>query len=212
MGSRKKRPFIFEKGSRPALVIGTLEVLAALVALQLFKGEDPPQRKTRVLVVPTWTDNRGNGAASSRHVHTFPSSALLMELASYMKRMALKVLVEWSHRTGNADADALANGDFSAFDISLRIPVDHRSLNWDILPRALEMGRLAERDSREAGTSGPPPKRSKTQKKRKPEDRLRLEDPWQRTCVIDTRKMNSRVALCSSNHPHHVLDLVRCIR
>ena len=52
-------------------------------------------RRSRVLVVPTWTDNRGNGAALNRLMTRFPASAVLMELSSCMKRMAVKVQVEW---------------------------------------------------------------------------------------------------------------------
>ena len=33
------------------------------MALKVFYGEGTRQRRTKVLVMPTWTDNRGSGAA-----------------------------------------------------------------------------------------------------------------------------------------------------
>ena len=52
-------PWIFEKGQ---LVISTLEALAMLVALKLKFGEMPDPDDTRVLIVPSITDSRRNGA------------------------------------------------------------------------------------------------------------------------------------------------------
>ena len=69
------------------------------------------------MVAPTWTDNRGNGSALNKLVSTkFLTSAVLMELATYIKKMGMKVLVEWTPRAGNRVADALADGDSSLFD------------------------------------------------------------------------------------------------
>ena len=41
-------------------------------------------------------------------------------------------------REGNKEADKLANGNAEDFDPSLRIEVNASTLNWDILPEALE--------------------------------------------------------------------------
>ena len=45
----------------------------------------------------------------------YPSSALLRELASYLKRTTIKALVGWTLRTTNKEAGALANCDVSKF-------------------------------------------------------------------------------------------------
>ena len=67
--------------------------------------------KERVRIAPTLTDNRGNGAALNKLMTTkFPASALLMELACYMKKMSIRAVVEWAPREGNKEADRLANG------------------------------------------------------------------------------------------------------
>ena len=55
-----------------------------LVALKPKFGQDPEPDDTRVLIVPSITDNRGNGAALNKLMSTrFPSSAVLLELASF---------------------------------------------------------------------------------------------------------------------------------
>ena len=66
---------------------------------------------TRVLVVPSSTDNRGNGAALCKLMSTrFPSSAVLMELATYMKGRGMRTIVEWALQEFHKEADQLANG------------------------------------------------------------------------------------------------------
>ena len=98
-------PWVFEKGGRPSPKISTLEALAV-------PGGAEGRRK-KVLVMPTWTDNRGNGAALDKLMTTrYPASAVLVDLASHMKALALKVQVEWTCRSGNKEADELTQDDF----------------------------------------------------------------------------------------------------
>ena len=40
----------------------------------------------------------------------FPACAVLVNLATVVKRMSMKVVVEWTPRSGNREADQLANG------------------------------------------------------------------------------------------------------
>ena len=76
-------PWVFEKGSKPALIISALEALAVVVALKENYGEVPGESRCRVRVVPTTTDKRGNGAALNKLMTTrYSSSAVLMELAA----------------------------------------------------------------------------------------------------------------------------------
>ena len=63
--SKSEFPWIFEKGDKPSLVISTLEALAILVSLKLRFGNVADTEDKRVLIVPSVTDNRGNGAASN---------------------------------------------------------------------------------------------------------------------------------------------------
>ena len=172
-------PWIFEKGQRPALVISTLEALAILVALKLKFGDQSDSSDTKVLLIPSVTDNRGNGAVLNKLMSTrFPSSALLMELASYMKSRGLRPIVEWAPREFNREADMLANGITSSFDPAKRLRVTADSLSWSILPQALEAGREAERAYLETKEKFGLPFRGAKQRKRKVEERLKMTDPW----------------------------------
>ena len=56
-------PGFSKKGDKPSLVISTLEALAILVSLKLRFGDAADTEDKRVLIVPSVTDNRGNGAA-----------------------------------------------------------------------------------------------------------------------------------------------------
>ena len=137
-------PWVYEKGGRPALIISTLEALAVLISLRLFFGGTSSQHRSKIMVAPTWTDNRSNGSALNKLMSTkFPASAVLMELATYTKKMGTKVLVEWTPRAGNREADALANGDISLFDPRRRVQLES-DVQWEILDQALRSGREAE--------------------------------------------------------------------
>ena len=144
-------PWVFSKGGKPLLVISTLEALAVLMALNLFHRPPTVQQRTATRVVPTWTDNRGNCAALNRLMTTrFPASAVIMEMAAFMKKAALKAQVEWSLRSGNGEADSLANGSLHGFDPALRCEVVPSELEWKILPKAFEQGAILEHESRTA--------------------------------------------------------------
>ena len=85
--TRDEWPWVFEKSSKPALIISTLEALAVVVALKVYYGETPRSNRSSIRIVPTTTDNRGNGAALNKLMTTkYPASAVLMELAAYSKK------------------------------------------------------------------------------------------------------------------------------
>ena len=51
-------------------------------------------------MIPSFTDNRGNGSALNKLMtNRYPSSAVVMELPCYLKRMSVKAVVEWAPRT-----------------------------------------------------------------------------------------------------------------
>ena len=130
-------------------------------------------------MAPTWTDNRGNGSALNKLMTTkFPACAVLMELSAYMKRMSMKVVVEWTPRAGNREADHLANGEYSRFSPQNRVNVDLAQMQWDVLPDVLSLGRSAEDDVRRLKESGQCLQRNVKRWKRKPDERMRLKDPW----------------------------------
>ena len=177
--TKEKWPWIYEKGDKPSLVIATLEALAVLVSLKAFHGNQPGEGRTKVQVLPTWTDNRGNGAALNKLMTIrYPASALIMEMSAYFKRMRIRALVEWTPRTANRESDALANGDVSGFDPELEVKIDDKVLEWIILPQVLAMGKEAEEAFQAAKSKGELPDKSGKQLRRKPEERLKIADPW----------------------------------
>ena len=170
---------MFEKRDRPSLIISTLEALALLDALKIKFGQEPDPNEMRVLIVPSITDNRGNGAALNKLMSTrFPSSAVLMELASFMKHRGMRAIVEWAPRECNREADMLANGDTSLFNPERKIPVSAGILVWNVLPEALKAGREAEDTFNRAKEAHGLPNRSAKQRKRAAEHRLKFKDPW----------------------------------
>ena len=86
------------------------------------------------------TTVRGDPPGETHESSDSADAAVLMELASYMRRMSLRKVVGWAPREGNKEADKLANGNAEDFDPSLRIDVSASTLSCDILPEALEAG------------------------------------------------------------------------
>ena len=184
--------WIYERGDKPALLISTLEALAVLMALKLY-GNDPGKNVTSVTLVPTFTDNRGNGSALNKLMSTrYPASALLMELSTFLKHRKLKALVEWTPRESNREADALANGCADGFNPELELKVDCENLQWSILPKALEVGKQAEESYRAAKEGGHLPNRVKKEREKRLEDGASNEVPM----------VKSRVETSSSSYPH----------
>ena len=141
-----------------------------LVALKLWFGEVPKQQQTRVVMVPSLTDNRRNGALLNELMTTkFPASALLMELPTFMNRMNMRPFVEWSPRECNQEADRLANGDTAGFSPPLRLLVTSASLHWYILEDPLRAGAAAEAEHHQAASSGELPDRCRKQKRKRPQ-------------------------------------------
>ena len=54
----------------------------------------------------------------------FPSLVILTEFAAQLKSRHAELDLAWVPRDQNEEADALTNGDYSAFNPSLRIDID----------------------------------------------------------------------------------------
>ena len=160
--TKENWPWIYEKGDKPSLVIATLEALAVLISLKAFRGNIRGEGGTKVRVTPTWTDNRGNGAALNKKKTT--------RMSADFKRTRIKALVEWTPGTANREVDALANGDNKGFDPALEVKIDDRVLEWIFLPQVLAMGKKAEEDFQLAKSRGELPDKSGKQRKRRAEE------------------------------------------
>ena len=165
--TRSDFPWVYEKGDSPSRVISTLEALAVLLSLKVFFGDAPPVRRiTKVMVAPTWTDNRGNGSVLNKLMTTkFPASAVVMELAAYLKKRSMKAAVQWAPRTVNQEADSLSKGDHSRFNPALR-----RVIQPSVLRAEVEHKRFK--------ASGFDPGRRVKQTRRRQGEKLRQTDPW----------------------------------
>jgi len=183
--TKQSFPWVYEKGDTPSRIIASLEALAILVALRVFFPAVPGAAKAKVVLLPTWTDNRGNGSVLNKLMTTrFPLSAILMELSEQMRVHGQRAEVNWSPREANKEADHLANGDFALFDEALRIPTTAESLRWFILDDALREGRNAEaervhdKEKKKLRSDDARVEFVARRVKRRPEDKLKFTDPW----------------------------------
>ena len=172
-------PWVFERGGKPSLVISSLESLAVVIELEVFFPGGSSHSRKRLSIIPTWTDNRGNGSALNKLMSTrFRPSALLMELATHMKHEGIKASVQWAPRESNREADRLANGDFTGFSLEFRIHIDVASISWYTLDDALVMGREAEHSYECAKKSGALPGTTRREKRKRQDERLKVADLW----------------------------------
>ena len=112
--------------------MATLEALAVLVVFKVVHTETSEEQRTGITIVPTWM-NRRNGAALNRFMSSgYPSQAVIMEIAAFKEKASIKAQVGWS-RSGNSEADALANRNFGGFDPELRCIIESTNMDW-VLP------------------------------------------------------------------------------
>ena len=107
----------------------------------------------------------------------YPLSALLMEFSEQLRHSGVRPDVRWTPRNANCEADRLANGDTSGFDPSLRLRVLPPSGGWFILDEALELGEAAAVEKKKYRADFGR-KRQVKEKRKRPEDKLRIKDPW----------------------------------
>ena len=93
-----------------------------------------------------------------------------MELDCYLKTHATEALVGWAPREVGQEADEFAKGDYHRLDPSRRsvVPVSFR---WDILDERL-------RETARMRTEREHPACERINKGRRPENSLRVTDPW----------------------------------
>ena len=85
--------------------------------------------------------------------------------------------MRWAPREANREADRLPNGDSSGFNFALRLRVLPPVGRWILLDDALVLGETAENEKRKYPAETGSTMQVKG-KRKKPEDRLRLKDPW----------------------------------
>ena len=159
-----------------------------LFSLMLFFDDFPPELRTKVQLAPTWTDNRGNGSALNKLMTPrYLASAVLLEMSAPLKQRGLQASVQWGPHTANREADKSANGFTKDFNPAYECVINPATVPWILLPRALDEGRQGEQAYQDFRASGRDPQRGRRQRHRRPEERLRMMDPW----WADRRKIAS---------------------
>ena len=132
--SRATAPWAFSRGE-PYRTIAALELYGTLLCVLAFSDRWPSSAAGRVKLAGT-TDNLGNSWILSRLMFTkFPMLLVLGELAVQLRDRNLQLHLEWAPRLQNEEADALTNGDFSAFRNENRVSIDPATLSFNILPQ-----------------------------------------------------------------------------
>jgi hypothetical protein len=118
--------------------IASLELLATLVAVVLFK---PEGRNMLGGCCSAGTDNKGNSHVVQRCMTTkFPLCAFNMELTVQLQKRGVELHLHWLPRLQNVEADQLTNGDFSGFDTARRLRFNLKEFRGEVLADILEQG------------------------------------------------------------------------
>ena len=118
-------PWAFVRGT-PARAISSLELLATTIGLVvLTPGELSGPGAAGTVMVTGFTDSLVSSSVVSRGLTTsVPLCVVAMELAAQLEHRSAELFLEWSPRTMNQEADALADGRIDGFNPAIRVPVD----------------------------------------------------------------------------------------
>ncbi len=168
---RESAPWAYTKGGQPFRTIAALEGLAMVYAVKCFR----PWLGTSgfgCVHFPSFTDNQGNSHALNRLMTSrFPLICVIMELATILDEHDLRMQVTWTPREFNSQADALSNGVLEGFAPERRIDADPKTMNWQVLDRAMAEGTQYYQELPKPYTGPPARKRAR-------QERLRVRDPW----------------------------------
>ena len=98
-----------------------------------------------------------------------------MEAAAQMEARGLELSLRWAPREVNAEADDLSNFKFGGFDPNLRLHINLADMKFKVLHDLQHGALLFHREVMRA--KGPRGNSQRTRKMR-PQDRLRVSDPW----------------------------------
>ena len=156
----------------PYRSIAALELFGSLLCILVFADEWPVASTGKIRLAGS-TDNLGNAWIVSRLMSSkFPMLLVLGELAVQIQERHLELSLEWVPRLQNEEADALTNGDFSAFSLERRVVVEPETLAFRILPKLVEVAESLRNEIVARRAVGRP--LGEVSKRRK----LRETDPW----------------------------------
>ena len=130
-------PFLFDGGGESSWASTSAELLSSLAALQAFGFLESPMPGAvdclRVCVVGG-TDNSATDALSKKNMTTkWPLLGVHMACSAALHRVNKRLSLQWRPRDENSLADALTNGDFSAFSLGRRVQLSVEELPLDML-------------------------------------------------------------------------------
>ena len=166
---RSWAPWAFSKSS-PNKVIAALELLATLIAVELWIPDSEDRQSSRV-ALRGFTDNQSNEALVKKAMTTkYPSSLVLLELAEELAAKKCDLSLTWIRRDLNQLADDLTNEKFDSFDPEFRVPLNGEDMRWRVLDKLLSCADnfYSELRKRKAAQLGPSRKAGK----------IRKLDPW----------------------------------
>lgn len=182
--NRRNAPWAFARGE-PFRTIAALELFATLTCIVTF-GDEWPTAAAGAVTLSGVTDNLGNAFVLARMMTSkFPSLVILTELAAQLRQRELELTLGWVPRDQNEEADALTNGDYKDFDPAGRVKVVLEDLPWIVLPDMMRMSEeiygivkeTREKGSESAARAGAAGTGAGAARRR-PEDKLRVRDPW----------------------------------
>ena len=162
-------PYLFKPGMGAQWASTSAELLATLVALQLFGWFDGGgDRKALEVSLFGGTDNKANESLSEKRSTTkWPLMGINMQLSSLLSRSRLSLGLRWRPRDENTEADQLTNEQFTGFEADRRIAVCWGDLQFDVLEdlvRTREAFEQAKQQARAAAKQAPKVKPKKFDK------------------------------------------------
>ncbi|CAE8737766.1 unnamed protein product [Polarella glacialis] len=132
--TKEQVPFLFKEGKGSSWSSTSSELLASMIAVQLFTTvDDKAQRSSAEVVCAAGTDKRANEALSLKRSSTkLPLMLIMMQLAQMLARRRMRLQLCWRPRDENTEADDLTNDLFGAFDPNLRMEI-----TWEIIEKEL---------------------------------------------------------------------------
>ena len=146
-----------------------------MLSIVAFARDWPEAARGRIKLSGA-TDNQGNTWVLNRLMTTkFPMLVVLAELAAQLRAINAELSLEWVPRLQNEEADALTNGDFSAFRPELRVQMDIGGLAFLLLPRLAEVAEELHADILRRRGTGEAPEGGKSARLAR---KLRERNPW----------------------------------
>ena len=134
---RKTVPWAYLRGD-PFRDIASLELLAVLVAVMLFKKDAPWRAGRRRALLTVYTDNMGNMHVLRRFGSSkYPLSIVAMELVCQLEMAQVEMDLGWIPRKQNEEADSLTNLRFEDFSVSNRIDVKFEDFEFVLLDKLM---------------------------------------------------------------------------